>query len=164
VIDDTEGTAWGNTRTSSAQDQTGSVTVALSPTPDTANTLISTIRLGAFPGIGLPRFGAVKNYTIEVSDDGTTWTTAATGTVKTDPPRPVSPELNYPTITLATPVRATSSAWTSTIHKARSPSCPSVTSGYSPEPRNAGPVAPGRGWHSTVGCQPRTGRGGQSGP
>jgi len=58
------------------------------------------------PGIGLPRFGAVKNYTIEVSGDGTTWTTAATGTVKTDPPRPVSPELNYPTITLATPVRA----------------------------------------------------------
>ena len=39
---------------SSAQDQTGSVTVALSPTLDTASTLISTIQLGAFPGIGLP--------------------------------------------------------------------------------------------------------------
>ena len=45
LIDDTEGTAWGNTPTSAAQDQTGTVTVALSPTLDTASTLISTIRL-----------------------------------------------------------------------------------------------------------------------
>lgn len=103
LIDDTEGTAWGNTPTATAQDQTGSVTVALSPTLDTASTLISTIRLGAYPGIGLPRFGSIKNYTIEVSDDGTTWTTAATGTVQSDPPRPVAPELNYQTITLGAP-------------------------------------------------------------
>jgi hypothetical protein len=106
LIDDTEGTAWGNTATSTPQDQTGSVTVALSPTLDTAGTLISTVRLGAYPGIGLPRFGSAKNYTIEVSDDGTTWTTAATGTVHSDPPRPVAPELNYQTITLGTPVHA----------------------------------------------------------
>ena len=106
LIDDTEGTAWGNTPTSTPQDQTGSVTVALSPALDTASTLISTIRLGAYPGIGQPRFGSIKNYTIEVSDDGTTWSTAATGTVQADPPRPVAPELNYQTITLATPVHA----------------------------------------------------------
>ena len=106
LIDDTEGTAWGNTRTSTPQDQTGSVTVALSPALDTTSTLISTIRLGAYPGIGLPRFGAVKNYAIEVSDDGTNRTTAATGTVKSAPPRPVAPELNYQTVTLATPVHA----------------------------------------------------------
>jgi len=106
LIDDTEGTAWGNTPTAAAQDQTGSVTVALSPTLDTASTLISTIRLGAYTGIGLPRFGSIKSYTIEVSDDGTTWSTAATGTVHSDPPRPVAPELNYQTITLATPVHA----------------------------------------------------------
>ena len=89
-----------------AQDQTGSVTVALSPTLDTASTMVSAFRLGAFPGIGLPRFGAVKNYTIEVSDDGTTWTTVATGTVASAPPRPVAPELNYQNITLDTPVHA----------------------------------------------------------
>ena len=87
-------------------DQTGSVTVALSPTLDIASTLVSAIRLGAYPGIGLPRFGTVKNYTIEVSDDGTYWSTATTGTVQSDPPRPVAPELNYQTITLATPVHA----------------------------------------------------------
>jgi hypothetical protein len=106
VIDDTEATAWGNTPTTTAQNQTGSVTVALSPTLDTASTVVSAIRLGAFPGIGLPRFGTVKNYTIEVSDDGTNWTTAATGTVASAPPRPVAPELNYQTITLGTPVHA----------------------------------------------------------
>jgi len=106
LIDDTEGTAWGGTPTSTPQVQTGSVTVALSPTLDTASTLISAIRLGAYTGIGLPRFGSIKDYTIEVSDDGTTWTTAATGTVQSDPPRPVAPQLNYQTITLATPVHA----------------------------------------------------------
>jgi extracellular elastinolytic metalloproteinase len=106
LIDDTQATSWGNTPTTTAQDQSGSVTVALSPTLDTASTTISSIELGAYPGIGLPRFGAVKDYTIEVSDDGTTWTTVSTGTVHTDPPRPVAPELNYQTITLATPVHA----------------------------------------------------------
>jgi len=106
LIDDTEGTAWGNTPTSAPQDQTGSVTVALSPTLDTASTMVSGFRLGAFPGIGLPRFGAVKNYTIEVSDDATTWTTVATGTVASAPPRPVAPELNYQDVTLGTPVHA----------------------------------------------------------
>jgi extracellular elastinolytic metalloproteinase len=106
LIDDTEATAWGNTKTATAQDQSGSVTVALSPALDTASTLISTIRLGAFTGIGLPRFGAIKDYTIEVSDDGTNWTTVANGTVSAPPPRPVAPELNYQTITLASPVHA----------------------------------------------------------
>jgi extracellular elastinolytic metalloproteinase len=106
LIDDTEATAWGNTKTATAQDQTGSVTVALSPTLDTATTLVSAIRLGAYTGIGLPRFGSIKDYTIEVSDDGTNWTTVATGTVPTAVPRPVAPELNYQTITLATPVHA----------------------------------------------------------
>ena len=106
LIDDTEGTAWGNTPTATPQDQTGSVTVALSPTLDTASTMVSEFRLGAFPGIGLPRFGSVKNYTIEVSDDGTTWTTVATGTVASAPPRPVAPELNYQDVTLGTPVHA----------------------------------------------------------
>jgi hypothetical protein len=106
LIDDTQATAWGNTPTATAQDQSGSVTVALSPTLDTASTTISSIELGAYPGIGQPRFGAVKDYAIEVSDDGTTWTTVSTGTVHTDPPRPVAPELNYQTITLATPVHA----------------------------------------------------------
>src|SRR5262249_58929345 len=72
----------------------------------TPGTLISTTGRGACPGIGLPRFGAVKTYPIGVSDDGPPWTTAAPGTVKPAPPRPVSPELNYPTITLATPVHA----------------------------------------------------------
>jgi extracellular elastinolytic metalloproteinase len=106
LIDDTQATSWGNTPTTTAQDQSGSVTVALSPTLDTASTMISSIELGAFPGIGLPRFGAVKDYAIEVSDDDTNWTTVSTGTVHTDPPRPVAPELNYQTITLATPVHA----------------------------------------------------------
>jgi hypothetical protein len=106
LIDDTEATAWGNTPTATAQDQTGSVTVALSPTLDTAGTLVTAIRLGAYPGLGLPRFGSVRDYTIEVSDDGTTWTTATTGTVSAPPPRPVAPELNYQTITLASPVHA----------------------------------------------------------
>jgi extracellular elastinolytic metalloproteinase len=106
LIDDTQATSWGNTPTTTPQDQSGSVTVALSPTLDTASTTISSIELGAYPGIGLPRFGAVKDYTIEVSDDGTTWTTVSTGTVHTDPPRPVAPELNYQTITLAIPVHA----------------------------------------------------------
>jgi extracellular elastinolytic metalloproteinase len=106
LIDDTQATSWGNTPTTTPQDQSGSVTVALSPALDTASTTISSIELGAYPGIGLPRFGAVKDYAIEVSDDGTTWTTVSTGTVHTDPPRPVAPELNYQTITLAIPVHA----------------------------------------------------------
>ena len=106
LIDDTEGTAWGNTKTATAQDQTGSVTVALSPTLDTATTLVSAVRLGAFTGIGLPRFGAIKDYTIEVSDDGTNWTTVTAATVASVPPRPVGPELNYQTITLQNPLHA----------------------------------------------------------
>jgi len=106
LIDDTEGTAWGNTPTTTPQDQSGSATVALSPTLDTTSTLISTIRLSAYTGIGLPRFGSIKNYTIEVSDDGTNFTTVATGTFAAPPPRPVAPELDYQTINLATPVHA----------------------------------------------------------
>ena len=44
---------------------------------------------------------------LAVSDHrGTTWTTAATGTVQSYPPRPVAPELNYQTITPGTPVHA----------------------------------------------------------
>ncbi|HEY2579059.1 MAG TPA: M36 family metallopeptidase [Streptosporangiaceae bacterium] len=106
LIDDTAATAWGNTPTPAAQVQTGSVTVALSPALDTASTLVTAIRLGAYPGVGLPRFGSVKDYTIEVSDDGTNWTTAATSTISAPPPRPVAPELNYQTVTLAAPVHA----------------------------------------------------------
>ncbi len=106
LIDDTEATAWGNTKSATAADQSGSVTVALSPALDTPGTLVSAIRLGAFTGVGLPRFGAARDYTIEVSDDGTAWTAVSTGTVTTAPPRPVAPELNYQTITLATPVHA----------------------------------------------------------
>lgn len=106
LIDDTEATAWGNAKTATAADQTGSVTVALSPSLDTATTQISAIRLGPYTGVGLPRFGAIKDYAIEVSDDGTNWTTVSSGTVSTTVPRPVAPELNYQTITLATPVHA----------------------------------------------------------
>jgi len=80
--------------------------VALSPTLDTATTLVSAVRLGAFTGIGLPRFGAIKDYTIEVSDDGTNWTTVTAATVASVPPRPVGPELNYQTITLQNPLHA----------------------------------------------------------
>jgi extracellular elastinolytic metalloproteinase len=106
LIDDTEATAWGGPKATTPGDQSGSVTVALSPSLDTASTMVSAVRLGAFPGVGLPRFGAVKDYTIEVSDDGTNWTAVKTGTVSTAPPRPVAPELNYQTITLDTPVHA----------------------------------------------------------
>lgn len=106
LIDDTEATAWGNTKTATSQDQSGSVTVALSPSLDTASTQISAVRIGAFPGTSLPRFGTIKDYAIEVSDDGTNWTQVASGNFQAPPPRPVAPELNYQTVTLANPVHA----------------------------------------------------------
>jgi extracellular elastinolytic metalloproteinase len=135
LIDDTEGTAWGNTPTSGAQDQTGSVTVALSPTLDTADTMISAIRLGAFPGIGLPRFGSVKNYTIEVSDDGTPG--APPPPARCQPIRRARSRRNSTTRPARWPPRftQTSSGLMSTTRKARSPSFPSATSRCSPGPR-----------------------------
>ncbi|HTG47335.1 MAG TPA: M36 family metallopeptidase [Actinomycetota bacterium] len=79
AIDQSQGIGWGSTTDTNAGDDTGSVTpkhlvIALPATVD-----ISAISVDPGPTCGDDASAATHDYTVEVSANGTTWTTAATG-------------------------------------------------------------------------------------
>jgi hypothetical protein len=52
------------------------------------------------------RFAALKDFTVQVSDDGALWKTVKAGGFGYQAPRPTAPDLNYATFQLAKPTKA----------------------------------------------------------
>lgn len=67
---------------------------------------ISNVQVSAFKDVAKSRFSALKDFTLQVSNDGTAWTTVLQGTFPTQQPRPVTPDLHYKSFDLTTPVKA----------------------------------------------------------
>ena len=67
---------------------------------------VSSVRVSAFKATNASRFVALKDFTVQTSTDGVTWTTARTGGFALCGAAPHRPDLNFATFTLATPVKA----------------------------------------------------------
>ncbi|MGB9378269.1 MAG: M36 family metallopeptidase [Mycobacteriales bacterium] len=67
---------------------------------------ITSIQVSAFKNTTASRFEALKDFALQTSTDGVTWTTAKTGSFTYQKPRPVAPDLNYKSFALSTPVQA----------------------------------------------------------
>ncbi|GAB3599429.1 hypothetical protein GCM10027446_31250 [Angustibacter peucedani] len=103
ALDDTAASVW-RTATSSGPYNAGPdqrITVKLAK-PAT----IDRVQVSAFPSVGGGRFATLKDFTVQVSDDGVVWRTVRTGAFGYQTPRPTAPDLNYRTFTLATPAKA----------------------------------------------------------
>jgi Zn-dependent metalloprotease len=103
LIDDTEASAWatqsGSTPYNSGPDQR--VTIKLA-----APGRITSIAVSAFKTTTASRFEAMRDFTLQTSTDGVTWTTAQTGSFTFQPPRPTAPDLHLRSFKLAKPVQA----------------------------------------------------------
>jgi extracellular elastinolytic metalloproteinase len=103
ALDDTAASVWrtapSETAYNAGPDQR--VTVRL---PRAAT--IDRIQVSAFPNVGGGRFGTLKDFTFQVSDDGVLWRTVRTGGFAYQAPRPTAPDLNYRTFTLSKPTKA----------------------------------------------------------
>src|SRR3954452_2730201 len=103
LIDDTEASVWatqdGATPYNDGPDQR--VTIKLGKPGR-----ITAVQVSAFKNTTSSRFSAMRDFTLQTSTDGVTWTTAQTGTFTWDRPRPVAPDLHYKRFTLARPVQA----------------------------------------------------------
>src|SRR3954447_26289209 len=102
LIDDTEASVWatknGATPYNDGPDER--VTVKLA-----APARITAVQVSAFKNTAASRFAALKDFTLQTSTDGVTWTTAQTGGFTFQPPRPTAPDLHYKRFTLARPVQ-----------------------------------------------------------
>ena len=67
---------------------------------------ISRIQVSAFKNTVASRFAALKDFTVQVSDDGVLWKTVKTGGFGYQTPRPTAPDLNYASFSLASPTKA----------------------------------------------------------
>jgi extracellular elastinolytic metalloproteinase len=67
---------------------------------------ISHIQVSAFKDVALSRFATLKDFEIQGSLDGVTWTPILTETFTTGKPRPAAPDLHYKGFDLAVPVKA----------------------------------------------------------
>ncbi|WP_232680162.1 M36 family metallopeptidase [Nocardioides sp. R-C-SC26] len=103
LVDDTEATSWqtaaGARAYNKGPDQ--SVTIALKQ-PST----IETVAVSVLKPIGVPRFAAAKNVTVQTSLDGKTWTTVRIARFRYAKPRPTAPDLALKTYELGKPMRA----------------------------------------------------------
>lgn len=103
AFDDTEATAWQTEGSDAAyndgKDATSVVRLAKTSTIDTVN--VSVIK-----PIGLPRFAAAKQVTVQTSMDGRTWRTAQVAGFSFAAPRPAVSDLMMKSYRLRTPVRA----------------------------------------------------------
>src|SRR4051795_4082418 len=103
LIDDTEASAWatqsGSTPYNSGPDQR--VTIKLA-----APGRITSIAVSAVKTTTASRFEALRDFTLQTSTDGVTWTTAQTGAFTYQPPRPTAPDLHLRSFKLAKPVQA----------------------------------------------------------
>jgi extracellular elastinolytic metalloproteinase len=68
--------------------------------------VVSSVQVSAFKDIAKARFSALKEFTVQTSLDGETWTTAKTGTFTAGKPRPATPDLHYKRFDLIEPVKA----------------------------------------------------------
>jgi hypothetical protein len=103
AFDDTAASVWstkpGTTAYNAGPDERVTVKLAAPAT-------VSSLRVSAFKATNASRFVALKDFTVQTSTDGVTWTTARTGSFGYQAPRPTAPDLNYATFTLAKPVKA----------------------------------------------------------
>jgi hypothetical protein len=103
AFDDTAASVWstapGTTAYNAGPDQRTTVKLAAPAT-------VSSLRVSAFKATNASRFSALKDFTVQTSTDGVSWTTARTGTFSAPAPRPTAPDLNFATFTLAKPVKA----------------------------------------------------------
>ncbi len=103
LLDDTAASVWSTQKTATpynaGPDQR--VTVKLAKP-----TTISRLQVSAFKNTTASRFAALKDFTFQVSDDGTLWKTVKTGGFGYQAPRPTAPDLNYKSFTLANPTKA----------------------------------------------------------
>lgn len=67
---------------------------------------ISEIQVSAFKDISKARFSTLKDFEVQASIDGSTWTTIVADTFTAQKPRPTTPDLHYKTWVLDTPVKA----------------------------------------------------------
>ena len=68
--------------------------------------VIDRVQVSAYPAVGGGRFNTLKDFTVQVSDDGVVWNTVRTAGFAYEAPRPMAADLNYRTFTLARPVTA----------------------------------------------------------
>ncbi|MEO6413974.1 MAG: M36 family metallopeptidase [Pedococcus sp.] len=103
AFDDTAASVWstkpGTTAYNAGPDQRVTVKLAAAAT-------VSSLRVSAFKATNASRFVALKDFTVQTSTDGVSWTTARTGGFAYAAPRPTAPDLNFATFTLAKPVKA----------------------------------------------------------
>ncbi len=103
AFDDTAASVWatkaGTTAYNDGPDQRVTVKLAAPAT-------VSSVRVSAFKATNASRFSALKDFTVQTSTDGVTWTTARTGGFAYAAPRPTAPDLNFTTFALAKPVKA----------------------------------------------------------
>ncbi|PTX60802.1 fungalysin/thermolysin propeptide [Melghirimyces profundicolus] len=103
AFDDTEATVWATQEKESGFDGEHVVLKLAGDEPVT----VKTIQVSAFKDISKARFAALKDFTLQVSEDGIVWKTVQQGTFKASKPRPTAPELHYLTWELKQPVKAT---------------------------------------------------------
>lgn len=103
AFDDTAASVWstkpGTTPYNAGPDQRVTVKLAAPAT-------VSSVRVSAFKATNASRFVALKDFTVQTSTDGVSWTTARTGGFGYAAPRPTAPDLNFATFPLAKPVKA----------------------------------------------------------
>ena len=103
AFDDTAASVWRTadaaTTYNAGPDQRATIKLAKAST-------IDRVQVSAYPSVGGGRFATLKDFTVQVSDDGVLWTTVRTGGFAYEAPRPAAPDLNYHMFTLAKPVRA----------------------------------------------------------
>ena len=103
LLDDTEASVWstrkGATAYNAGPDE--QVTVKLA-----RPTTIASVQVSAFKNTTSPRFAAMRDFTVQVSDDGVAWKTVQAGAFSAPAPRPTAPDLHYRSFTLAKPVKA----------------------------------------------------------
>jgi hypothetical protein len=103
LIDDTEGSAWGTQKGATPYNDGPDerVTIKLGKPGR-----ITSVAVSAFKTTTASRFEAMRDFTLQTSTDGVTWSTAQTGTFTWQTPRPTAPDLHLRTFRLATPVQA----------------------------------------------------------
>jgi extracellular elastinolytic metalloproteinase len=67
---------------------------------------VSHIQVSAFKDVSKGRFATLKDFEIQASVDGLTWTTVLSDTFTTAKPRPAAPDLHYKGFDLPAPVKA----------------------------------------------------------
>ena len=102
LLDDTAASVWSTKKQATAYNDGPDerVTVKLAKP-----SMIDRVQVSAFKNTTASRFSALKDFTVQVSDDGVLWKTVKTDGFGYQTPRPAAPDLNYRTFTLDKPVR-----------------------------------------------------------